>query len=112
MDTSPIDLPTFTELQEAMGADFALELVETFCEEAPTILAELRRAVGASDADAYRRAAHSLKSNGQTFGALTLAAMARDAELGGMPAEPAPVLDALDAEYAAAAAALQELARG
>ncbi|MGI9366980.1 MAG: Hpt domain-containing protein, partial [Rhizobiaceae bacterium] len=35
------------------------------------------------DEDGYRRAAHSIKSNAQTFGATALAAQARDIELSG-----------------------------
>jgi cysteinyl-tRNA synthetase len=35
-------------------------------------------------ADRFRRAAHSLKSNSNTFGARTLGAMARELELGGL----------------------------
>ena len=58
-----------------------LELVDTFLEEAPRMLDELRAALAAKDADRFRRAAHSLKSNSNTFGALKLGAMARDLEL-------------------------------
>jgi HPt (histidine-containing phosphotransfer) domain-containing protein len=109
---NPIDLKTFEELQATAGADFVAELVDTFLDEAPLMLAALRDALDAGDAGAFRRAAHSLKSNGQTFGALALGARAREAELGGLPATPAAgavLLDALDADYARAAAALKAL---
>jgi HPt (histidine-containing phosphotransfer) domain-containing protein len=106
-----IDLATFTELQEAAGAAFVTELVATFLEEAPSMLAELRSAQAAGTADVFRRAAHSLKSNSNTFGATKLGALARDLELGGLIADTAP-LDALDAEYQRVAAALTELCRG
>lgn len=108
-----IDRATFSELQEAAGADFVKELVQTFLEEAPAMLKELRDALAAGDADTFRRAAHSLKSNSLTFGALTLGAMAREQELGGLAAaRQSNALDALAAEYARAAAALQELSHG
>ena len=106
-----IDLPTFTELQAAAGAEFVTELVGTFLEEAPTMLAELRSAQVAGAADTFRRAAHSLKSNSHTFGATRLGELARDLELGGLIADTAP-LDALEAEYQLVAAALTELTRG
>ncbi|HYN60915.1 MAG TPA: Hpt domain-containing protein [Rubrivivax sp.] len=106
-----IDAATFAELQDTAGADFVGELVATFIEEAPQMLAELRAAQAGGSAEAFRRAAHSLKSNSHTFGAGRLGEMARTLELGGMPAGAAP-LDALDAEYARVAAALQELAGG
>jgi histidine phosphotransfer protein HptB len=108
-----IDLATFAELQESAGADFVKELVQTFLEEAPVMLQELRDALAAGDADTFRRAAHSLKSNSLTFGAPTLAGMARELELGGLAAAGSPAaLDALAEEYARVAAALAELSHG
>ncbi|MES2099665.1 MAG: Hpt domain-containing protein [Pseudomonadota bacterium] len=103
-----IDRLAFAELEASVGADFALELVDTFLEEAPTMLAELRSAHAGANADAFRRAAHSLKSNSLTFGATELARRARELELQGLPADSAP-LDALDAACARAAAALKGL---
>jgi HPt (histidine-containing phosphotransfer) domain-containing protein len=113
MDT--IDGATFNELRETAGAEFVTELVDTFLEEAPQMLADLRSARDAADADRFRRIAHSLKSNGATFGALELASLARALELGGLAADPARDLDAiaaLDAAYARAAAALKGLCNG
>ena len=110
--TNPIiDQSTFNELSDTAGTDFVRELVATFLEEAPGMLAELRAALEARSAERFRRAAHSLKSNGLTFGANTLAAMARDLELGGLPADAAG-LAAIAQEYARVAAALQELCNG
>ena len=108
MADTVIDAATFAELQEAGGAHFVGELVATFQEEAPQMLAELRAAQAAASAERFRRAAHSLKSNSHTFGALRLGEMARVLELGGLITDTAPI-DALDAEYARVAAALQEL---
>ena len=109
--TDAIDAALYAELQATAGAEFAAELVATFFEEAPLMLAELRSALADGNAERFRRAAHSLKSNGHTFGATPLAELARELELRGLPADSGP-LDALDTEYARAAAALQELARG
>ena len=111
MPEPTIDAATFAELQDAAGAEFVAELIGTFFEEAPTMLAELRSAQAAQAVDAFRRAAHSLKSNGHTFGATQLAAMARDLELGGLITDAAP-LDALEAEYARVVAALKALSDG
>jgi len=113
MSDATIDLATFNELKETAGADFIEELVQTFLEEAPAMLNELRESLAAGDADTFRRAAHSLKSNSMTFGAHTLGAMARGLELGGLPADPQPnALDALVQEYARVAATLTELSHG
>jgi HPt (histidine-containing phosphotransfer) domain-containing protein len=107
-----IDLATFEELKETAGAEFVQELVDTFLVEAPSMLDELRRALAAHDVDQFRRAAHSLKSNSNTFGALALAAMAKDLELSAAEqankADARP-LDALALEYSRVAAALTEL---
>jgi histidine phosphotransfer protein HptB len=111
MADTVIDAAIFAELQEAAGAEFVGELIGTFLEEAPQMLAELRTAQAAGAANDFRRAAHSLKSNANTFGALRLGELARELELGGLIAAAAPV-DALQAEYERVAAALQELSRG
>jgi len=115
MDESVIEKAIYTELQETAGAEFAAELVGTFLEEAPGMLAELRSARTASDAERFRRAAHSIKSNANTFGASKLAALARDLELKGLDADPARdvvALTTLEAEYARAATALKALRDG
>ena len=112
MPESVIDPATYGELQATAGADFVAELVDTFLEEAPGMLAELRSARADADPDRFRRAAHSLKSNCHTFGALALGALARELELKGMTADDASRINALEAEYARAAAALKELRHG
>jgi len=111
MPPPTIDPATFAELQETAGGDFVTELVATFLDEAPQMLAELRSAQDDGSAERFRRAAHSIKSNANTFGALQLGEMARRLELGGLIGEVA-LLDELDAEYARAAAALKELIGG
>ena len=111
----PIDLNTFRELEAAAGAEFVAELVDTFAEEAPGLLAELSAALAADDAAGFRRAAHSLKSNSLTFGALALAGQARTLELAGPQvdrAQDAAALDALATALAEALAALQGLRHG
>ena len=108
MTIPTIDPSTFAELKDAAGADFVVELVTAFLEEAPRILVELRAAHTAQSVDAFRRAAHSLKSNGLTFGATAMAAMARELETGGLPADSSPI-DALEHEYAGVAVALKAL---
>ena len=77
MDESVIDKAVYADLQEAAGAEFVAELVDTFLEEASGMLAELRSARAENHADRFRRAAHSLKSNSNTFGAVRLGALAR-----------------------------------
>ncbi len=110
-DASLIDAATFGELQETAGADFVKELLDAFQEEAPGMLAELRLALAQGDLLRFRRAAHSLKSNSQAFGATALAGLARQLELGSMPPDAASVSE-LESLYARTLAALQEAAHG
>lgn len=115
MDEPVIDQAVYAELQDTAGAEFVAELVDTFLEEAPGMLAELRSARTENHAARFRRAAHSLKSNSNTFGASRLAALARELELRGLDADPARDVDALaalEAEYARAAAALKDVRHG
>jgi histidine phosphotransfer protein HptB len=109
--TAAIDSATFRELQDSAGSEFVTELVTTFLEEAPQTLAELRAAWDLKSAERFRRAAHTVKSNGQTFGAGAFAAMARDLEASGLPGDIVGV-EALEQEYIRVAAALKELCRG
>jgi HPt (histidine-containing phosphotransfer) domain-containing protein len=112
MNQPAIDRATFDELKDTAGDDFVAELVDTFLEEAPRLLDDLRGAYAKRDAEVFRRTAHSLKSNGNTFGARTFAAMAKDLELGGMnpvAAGGGMPIDALAAEFGRVGAALKEL---
>ena len=110
MSDSALDPTAFTELQEATGPEFAAELLATFLDEAPGMLADLHAGAANQDAETFRRAAHSIKSNAEVFGAVTLGTMARDLELNGCPAEPQEALHALSAAYDRAAAELEALA--
>jgi HPt (histidine-containing phosphotransfer) domain-containing protein len=115
MDESVIDLAVYAELQDTTGAEFVAELVDTFIEEGPGMLAELRAARAECNAERFRRAAHSLKSNGRTFGAMKLTALAREFELEGLDADPTrdvARLAALDTEYTRVVTELKALRHG
>jgi HPt (histidine-containing phosphotransfer) domain-containing protein len=111
MNVSPIDKSVFDELCETAGTDFAADLVQTFLQEAPQMLADLREALAAGNAERFRRTAHSLKSNANTFGAVALAEGARALELGGVPVD-AGQIRALESELESVAAALNRLVAG
>jgi len=112
MSEPAIDIDTFRGLEDTAGAEFVAELVDAFLDEAPKMLAALRAALAGGDVDAFRRAAHSLKSNANTFGAHALGRMAKELELGGLApvaASNGQPIEALVHEYARVAAALKEL---
>jgi HPt (histidine-containing phosphotransfer) domain-containing protein len=112
MTDAAIDRATYDGLVESTGDEFVCELVDTFLTDAPRMLHELRDAYAKDDAERFRRAAHSLKSNANTFGALALGELARKLELGGLEpvrtAAGAP-LDTLEQEFMRVAQALTEL---
>ena len=115
MIEASIDLSVFNELQESTGCDFIKELVETFIEEAPGIFTELKSAATAGDLDQFRRAAHSIKSNANVFGAHELADLARQLEIAGLesiPEDNAQKITALDAAYERSSARLKALVDG
>src|SRR5574341_1951318 len=76
-----IDQTIFQELKQMSGEDFINELIDTFLEDAPKLIDELKSALDANNADTFRRAAHSMKSNAATFGANQLATLAKELEM-------------------------------
>lgn len=92
-------------LWELLGRDgeALAELASAFLDEAPKRLAELRLGAETGDPDLAGRAAHTLKSNGQTFGALELASLCRRLEVAardGKLATNADLIDHVDAQLA------------
>lgn len=76
-----LDMATFEELKQISGADFINELVDTFLEDSPKLIREMKTALLSNDADSFRRAAHSLKSNSATFGATRLTVLSKEMEM-------------------------------
>ena len=112
MTDGPIDTTVMSDLQDAMGAEFASELVATFLDEGPAMLKELQEAITNGDADGFRRAAHSVKSNANVFGANALADVARRLELAGLSSDADTDIAAaaeLETEFGRAAAVLKAL---
>jgi len=77
---SLIDINTFNTLKESTGDDFMGELISTFLEDAPNLILQMQNALEKRDPESFRRAAHSMKSNAATFGAMQLSAMAKELE--------------------------------
>jgi PAS domain S-box-containing protein len=89
-------------LRETVGDVGIAEMIDVFLAEAPALVTTLRRAIELDDAEELRRAAHTLKSNGDTFGARGLAELCRRLEEMGETAslEGAPeLLTRVEAEH-------------
>ena len=115
VDTTVIDSAVLDGLLESVGGDreFLAELLQTYFEDSPRLLETMHTALAASNADEFRRAAHSLKSNSANFGAMTLSRMAKGLEdmgkAGTLDGAAAGVAQA-EAEYARVRAALESAA--
>lgn len=78
-----IDQPTYDALIEAVGEDFIDELLEAYYEEMPELLAALQQALTNLDYESFQRAAHSIKSTSNSFGAFHFAELAKELEMMG-----------------------------
>jgi HPt (histidine-containing phosphotransfer) domain-containing protein len=94
-----LDPAAFDALRELGDDAFVSDLVDTFLADAPPLLAALR----GSEAAEVRRAAHTLKSNGATFGATRFSELCREleeqAKAGDLTGASA-LADRIDEEYA------------
>ena len=80
---SVIDKATFEELKQMSGADFINELIDAFLDDGPHMISQMEAALAAGDVESFRRNAHSLKSNANTFGAMELGTLAKELEMMG-----------------------------
>ncbi len=75
-----IDKATFEDLKQMSGPDFINELIDAFLDDGPNMINQMQAALATKDAESFRRNAHSLKSNANTFGATALATLAKELE--------------------------------
>ena len=78
-----IEQSTFNELKQMSGPDFINELIDAFLDDAPNMIQNMQTALSTKDVESFRRNAHSLKSNANTFGATELGALAKELEMMG-----------------------------
>jgi signal transduction histidine kinase/DNA-binding response OmpR family regulator/HPt (histidine-containing phosphotransfer) domain-containing protein len=92
--------------------EFLNELVDTFLKEAPELLGNLHAALDQQDAGKLALTAHTLKSNGASFGATTFANLCRDLEMmakNGSLEGAAATLAQAETEYSQVQVALRAL---
>jgi HPt (histidine-containing phosphotransfer) domain-containing protein len=111
-ESEVIDRAVLDGLLESVGGDqdFFAELAQTYFDDAPKLLATLHTALAAGDAESFRRAAHSLKSNSASFGAMQLSRMSKDLEDMGKAGTfdgAGPKIAGVEEEYARVRAALE-----
>lgn len=111
-DYDPEPLRRLSESMGSEGPAVVRELLDIFAATAPQYLEELRAAIGSADAATSRRAAHTVKANALTLGAIRLAEAARAVELRAIEGDlggAAAALPALDDALAAVSAVLRDL---
>jgi HPt (histidine-containing phosphotransfer) domain-containing protein len=99
-----LDPRVLADLRASVGGDeaFVSELIDELLEDAPRQLVTLREAAAAGDGERARRAAHTLKGHGRTFGATELSALCQEAEAAAATGDADAVtagLDAIEAEW-------------
>ena len=77
-----LDPAALENLREMVGGDteFVSDLIDTFLDQAPQMLADMHQGLASGDVVLLRRAAHSLKSNSAEFGARDLHALCQEIE--------------------------------
>jgi HPt (histidine-containing phosphotransfer) domain-containing protein len=80
MSKSVIDVSMLASLVEDTDAEFVNELIDTYLDDSPQQIAEMRQALVQHNNENFRRAAHTLKSNSANFGAGSLSDMAKELE--------------------------------
>lgn len=117
MDAQHIDQNVLNTLLDSVGGDqeFLKELVETFFEDAPGQFTNLHEGLENGNAEVFRRAAHSLKSNSASFGAMHLSQLCKQLEEIGKSGEllsAAPLIAKAELEYAQVRTELEEITHG
>jgi HPt (histidine-containing phosphotransfer) domain-containing protein len=117
IEQNVIDPAAWAGLLESVGddVDFLAELITTYFDDSPRLLAAMQEALSAGRAEDLRRAAHSLKSSSANFGALRLSKKCRELEYIGKAGAlegAAEQIGQIVTEYEKARAALEAIQRG
>ena len=110
MSQPVLDSAVLDQLIADTDREFAAELVTTYLDDSPKLVADMRQALAEGSAPNFQRAAHSLKSNSASLGALGLSAQAKALEMLGRSGQldgAAEKLDELAAGYAEVESALR-----
>jgi CheY-like chemotaxis protein/HPt (histidine-containing phosphotransfer) domain-containing protein len=104
--------PALERLMQTVGDDRGLlaTLIDTFLRDAPRLVDAARQGLQQGQADEVRRAAHTLKSNGATFGAMRFSELSRELEAlakSGILEGTADLLARIEGEYESVRIALE-----
>jgi len=120
-DAMAIAQAALDKLLDLIGGDRGslAELIESFLDESPMLVDQMRRAAASGDRSALGRAAHTLKSSARDFGANQLSALCELMEKScrdGLPSRAAAEVEAIagacDAAKTALSSRLADLTKG
>ena len=110
-----INSSVLDDYKDVMGDDwgeFVVDLIDTFLLTAPRLITDMRQAQAENNLEILERSAHSLKSNGKTFGANQLAEVAFELEhmasMGELQ-DPEVKIDLADSQFQIVKSELEEL---
>ncbi len=121
---NPLNPAALEQLMELVGddKDALAELIHSFLEDTPTLLANMHQAITTNDMELLRRAAHTLKSSARDFGAIPLSQLSQKLEAhaknktqttgaAGLVAqdEASKLIEEIETAYQPAKAALEKL---
>jgi CheY-like chemotaxis protein/HPt (histidine-containing phosphotransfer) domain-containing protein len=112
-----LDQAALGALRELVGGEPALlaELIDSFLEETPPLVRQIRQSLEAGDAAGLHRAAHTLKSSSRDFGADQLAEWAMELEAMGRAGSldgAAELVAWVEGEYPRVKVALEQVRNG
>lgn len=81
-NSSVLDPSAISRLEQLAGDDhgFLIEFIDTFLNSAPKMLGEMKQSLDDGDAERFRRAAHTFKSNSAALGAARLSELCKELE--------------------------------
>jgi len=91
-----IDAEVIDRLEQMVGADVVLEIIDLFLEHAPRRLSIARDAGASGDLEAVAGELHSLKSSAGSIGAFRLQQLAEETEKLAVDGRREPVCERLD----------------
>ena len=111
-----LDQNSLSRLLNVIGGDTLdlADLIESFLEETPILLAQLQEGLSQGKCELVRRAAHTLKSGSRDFGVLGLATLCAQLEHecgAGMPIHATSLVAGIHDQYHQARPALETLLR-
>lgn len=115
--TGPLDPSALNQLSQLVGGDPAglAELIQSFLDDTPPLLHNLRQALTTNHPELLHRTAHTLKSSARDFGANRLSELSRQLEVlgkeknwGGVP----ELVAQTEAEYVAVKVSLENRIKG